>query len=224
MHAAAATDPVVTAYTGGLSVRRAAAACGRSPSTAHRRIRAAQLTPHTAGEARDRRPPPAELTSGQLAVIKADYLAGRASLHDLGARYGLSGDTIGRKLRKAGVPIRPKGRTLAAARAPKPAPRPAQRPRALPPAETLADGYAASGSLRALAQQYRASEPRLRAALEDAGISTARVHPLTAAQREQIGQLAAAGTSLAEICRRTRANMATVRRAVRPRPPATVTM
>jgi hypothetical protein len=109
---AAVSHPVVELYEGGLSVRSAAAAAGCSPSTAHRRIVDAGI------ESRPRRASrPARrvaLSDDAVAEMAALYTAGRGSLHTLGTRFGVSGDTVARRLRDANVPVRSPGRTLAA--------------------------------------------------------------------------------------------------------------
>jgi hypothetical protein len=53
-------------------------------------------------------------TDQQERAAAAAYGSGQMSLHSLGAKYGVSGDTIARRLRARGVEIRPRGRPLAA--------------------------------------------------------------------------------------------------------------
>jgi hypothetical protein len=70
------------------------------------------------GGAAARQAPRARLTPAEQDAVKDTYPAGGVSLHNLGTAYQVSGDTIGRVLRRAGIPVRPRGRTLAAAPAP----------------------------------------------------------------------------------------------------------
>jgi hypothetical protein len=101
-------------YRDGTSIRGTAAASRRAPKTVHRRLQAAGVPLRRPGGS-TRRDPPVQLTPGQIAEAAATYTGGTVSLHDLGAAYGVSGDTMARKLRAAGAEIRPRGRTLAAA-------------------------------------------------------------------------------------------------------------
>jgi len=101
-------------YRDGASIRDIAAACGRDPKTVHRRLAAAGVPRRRSGGSASQGPR-TRLTPDQVSAIKAAYLAGGVSLHDLGTAYRVSGDTIARKLRRAGVAVRPRGRTLAAA-------------------------------------------------------------------------------------------------------------
>jgi Helix-turn-helix domain len=105
-------------YRSGASIRETASACGRSPKTVHRRLTAAGVPMRPPGGAAARQAPRARLTPAQQDAVKDTYPAGGVSLHDLGTAYQVSGDTIGRVLRRAGIPVRPRGRTLAAAPAP----------------------------------------------------------------------------------------------------------
>ena len=66
--------------------------------------------------ARTRRPRP--LTDAEKDAVTAAYQRGGVSLDDLGTRYERSGDSIARLLRRAGVEVRPRGRTIAAGPAP----------------------------------------------------------------------------------------------------------
>lgn len=101
-------------YLDGASIRAIAGACGRDPKTVHRRLAAAGVPRRRPGGSA-RTGPRAKITPEQVPAIAAAYQAGKVSLADLGVTYKVSGDTIARKLRQAGVTIRPRGRNLTAA-------------------------------------------------------------------------------------------------------------
>jgi transposase len=105
-------------YDQGASIRDIAAACGRSPKTVHRHLTAAGVTFRSPGGGSPRQRRRVRLTPAQEQQIQAAYRAGAVSLDELGTAYGTSGDTIGRRLRRAGVPVRPRGQTIAAAPVP----------------------------------------------------------------------------------------------------------
>ena len=100
-------------YDSGMSVRQVAVACGCSPKTAHRRLIAAGITLRPAGGVKGRRPARVPLTAEEEQAAAHVYSDGQPSLHNLGTDYGVSGDTMGRRLRARGVEIRPRGRTAA---------------------------------------------------------------------------------------------------------------
>jgi transposase-like protein len=103
---------IIALYRRGASIREVAAACGCSPKTVHRRLDAAGVRRRRAGGSPSRGRH-VELAAEQVADAVAVYTSGRASLEALGRRYGVSGDTVGRRLRRAGVKIRARGRPLA---------------------------------------------------------------------------------------------------------------
>lgn len=98
-----------------MSIRAVAAACAVSPKTVHRRLSAAGIERRAPGGSA-RRSKPVRLDDDQEYRIAEEYRQGEVSLDALGAGYGVSGDTIGRRLRRRGVAVRPPGRTLNAAR------------------------------------------------------------------------------------------------------------
>jgi lambda repressor-like predicted transcriptional regulator len=112
-------------YDSGMSIRQVAVACGCSPKTAHRRLIAAGVTLRPAGGVKGRRPAREPLTAEEEQAAADVYSGGQPSLHKLGTDYGVSGDTMARRLRARGVEIRPRGRTAAS------------RPPAGPPPDVL---------------------------------------------------------------------------------------
>jgi hypothetical protein len=105
-------------YEAGASIRGIARDTRIPAKTVHRRLRAAGTRfRHPGGQAAGpgrHRP----LTPAETQAVKAAYQQGGISLDDLGARYDRSGDSIARLLRRTGVSVRPRGRTLAAGPAP----------------------------------------------------------------------------------------------------------
>lgn len=124
-----APDPrrarIARLYRSGKSIREVAVACGCSPKTVHRRLIAAGITLRPAGGVKGRRPARVPLTAEEEQAAAHVYSDGQPSLHKLGTDYGVSGDTMGRRLRARGVEIRPRGRTAAS------------RPPAGPPPDVL---------------------------------------------------------------------------------------
>ena len=105
-------------YDAGASVRGISRETGIAVKTVHRRLRAAGTVfrrPGCRGAAPARARP---LGPAEEEAVKAAYLRGGVSLDELGARYERSGDSIARLLRRLGVEVRPRGRTLAAGPAP----------------------------------------------------------------------------------------------------------
>jgi hypothetical protein len=105
-------------YDAGASIRGISRATRIPAKTVHRRLREAGTRFRSPGgqAARARRPRP--LSDAEEDDVKAAYQQGGVSLDDLGTRYERSGDSIARLLRRAGVEVRPRGRTVAAGPAP----------------------------------------------------------------------------------------------------------
>jgi hypothetical protein len=105
-------------YGAGASVRAIAASAGLAPKTIHRRLRASgvRLRPPGGGP---RRAPRKPLDGLDVEAITSAYQGSPVSLEALGAQYGRSGDAIARLLRRQGVPLRRRGRPLAAGPAPR---------------------------------------------------------------------------------------------------------
>jgi hypothetical protein len=97
-------------YGAGKSIREVAVACAASPKTVHRRLTAANVPLRPPGGVKGRQAAREPLTAEEEQAAAATYRDDRPSLHDLGAAYGVSGDTMGRRLRARGVPLRPRGR------------------------------------------------------------------------------------------------------------------
>ena len=102
-----------------LSIRAVAAACSRPAKTVHRRLVAAEIPRRAPGGGSQRRRT-ARLGPEQEQQMAEAYLRDDVSLDSLGATYGVSADTVARKLRARGIPIRERGRTLAALPSPEP--------------------------------------------------------------------------------------------------------
>lgn len=98
-----------------MSIRAVGAACSRPAKTVHRRLVAAEIPLRAPGGGGPRRQP-IRLSPAQERQIAEAYLRDQVSLDSLGAAYQVSADTIARKLRAQGVPIRQRGRTLSAHR------------------------------------------------------------------------------------------------------------
>ena len=107
-----------------LSIRAVGAACSRPAKTVHRRLVAAEIPRRAPGGAGQRRRT-TRLRPEQEQQMAEAYLRDDVSLDSLGAAYGVSADTVARKLRARRIPIRQRGRTLAAL------------PRREPPADLL---------------------------------------------------------------------------------------
>jgi hypothetical protein len=105
-------------YEAGTSVRGIARATRIPVKTVHRRLRQAGTRFRRPGGQAAAAGRPRPLTPAETEAVKAAYLLGGVSLDNLGARYRRSGDSIARLLRRAGVEVRPRGRTLAAGPAP----------------------------------------------------------------------------------------------------------
>ena len=96
-------------YEAGASVRAISRATGIPPKTVHRRLQDAS-TPFRKPGGRRAAPQPRILSPAEIAAAAACYEQDRLSLDKLGARYGRSGCSMGRLLRRAGVDVRPRGR------------------------------------------------------------------------------------------------------------------
>lgn len=101
-------------YRDGKSIRQVAVACGCSPKTVHRQLIASGVPLRPPGGVKGRRAARQPLTTREELAAAAAYQGDRASLHSLGVAYGVSGDTMARRLRARGTEIRPRGRPLAA--------------------------------------------------------------------------------------------------------------
>ena len=158
------------------------------------------------------------LTQQEVRAIAAAYSSpAGCSLAVLAGSYRRSSRTIAAALREAGVEVRPRGRTLSAARSVRAsAPgRPGPQPRPLPSPEALVRGYEQAGSLRALARQLGgASERRLRAALADAGLDAGRCRKADPAVQQRIRDLSSGGMRPGEIAQLSDVSLATVRRLI----------
>jgi transposase-like protein len=156
-------------YEAGASVRAISRATGIPFKTVHRRLQEAG-TPFRKPGGRPAAPPPRTLSPAEIAAAAAAYERDRLSLDELGARYGRSGGSMGRLLRRAGVDVRPRGRTPAAPPPPLPTGLRELHSQGLRPADIAArtPGTTAAGIARAL---------------HGAGLAPHRGRPLPPAQR-----------------------------------------
>lgn len=190
-------DSLKARYNSGESLRTIAAATGIPLKTVHRLLSAADTRFRSPG-GRTGPLPRRRLEGDDLAQAAAAYLDENepASLDDLSRRYGASPETIARRLRGAGVPIRPRGRSLAAGPG-------GPEDGNLPPGPALAVAYARAGSLRSLAAQLRAREGLVRDALAEAGVPVGSLRSVPRALRPEVARLAAGGADPALIAGRT---------------------